>query len=406
MPDDASAPAHRPGQTPPLWDIWCRVIDNHGDLGVCWRLACGLAARGCRVRLFVDDARALAWMAAPGQAQAQLQARIQVLDWQASGPWPDAGDVVIEAFGCDPPAAVVATMSQRPQPPTWLNLEYLSAESYVERSHRLPSPQPGGLTKWFFYPGFTPRTGGLLREDGLIARRQAFDAPAWLARRGWAPAPGERVVSLFCYDNPALPELMQQLASQPTLLLATPGPAQRGLQALSPLAEGLPRALPAGLRVLALPWLTQTDFDQLLWACDLNFVRGEDSLVRALWAGQPFVWQLYPQHDGAHAGKLQAFLRCLQAGSEVEALFMAWNGFGPGGLPPLPSLQDPGEGQAVRGLDQGSSWLASCHALRARLATQQDLVTQLLAFVAEREAARTPPVPRAPQACQTPQGPC
>ncbi|HEY0886111.1 MAG TPA: elongation factor P maturation arginine rhamnosyltransferase EarP, partial [Ramlibacter sp.] len=21
-----------------LWDIFCKVIDNHGDIGVCWRL--------------------------------------------------------------------------------------------------------------------------------------------------------------------------------------------------------------------------------------------------------------------------------------------------------------------------------------------------------------------------------
>ena len=31
-----------------LWDLFCRVIDNHGDLGVCWRLARDLAARGER----------------------------------------------------------------------------------------------------------------------------------------------------------------------------------------------------------------------------------------------------------------------------------------------------------------------------------------------------------------------
>ena len=350
MPTDASAP-------PPTWDIWCRVIDNHGDLGVCWRLARGLAARGARVRLYVDDASALAWMAPAGEAG------VTVLPWHAHGPWPEAGDVVIEAFGCDPPAAVVAAMSQRERPPVWLNLEYLSAEPYVERSHRLPSPQPGGLTKWFFYPGFTSRTGGLLREAGLLAQRAAFDGDAWLARQGWARQPGERVVSLFCYDNPAVPGLLQRLAEQPTLLLTTPGPAQRALAAACQAGP-----LPAALRVLALPWLAQPDFDRLLWACDLNFVRGEDSLVRALWAGAPFVWHLYPQHDGAHAAKLQALLQQMQAPADVAAWVWAWNGLGrqPDVLPEWPA--NPG-------------WLLACQAWQQQLAAQDDLVTQLLAFV-------------------------
>ncbi len=159
-----------------LWDVYCRVIDNLGDAGVCWRLAVNLAERGQRVRLFIDDPAPLAFMAplhghgTPG---------VEVRAWPRSGPGPgddaEPGDVVIEAFGCDLPPATVAAMARRPAAPVWLNLEYLSGEAYVERSHGLPSPQPNGLRKWFFYPGFTPRTGGLLRERGLDERQQAFD---------------------------------------------------------------------------------------------------------------------------------------------------------------------------------------------------------------------------------------
>jgi uncharacterized repeat protein (TIGR03837 family) len=352
--------AHPAPAQPATWDIWCRVIDNHGDLGVCWRLARGLADRGLRVRLFVDDATALVWMAPDGAAG------VTVWPWSEQGPWPEAGDVVMEAFGCDPPDAVVAAMSQHAQPPVWLNLEYLSAEPYVERSHRLPSPQRGGLTKWFFYPGFTARTGGLLREPGLLARRAVFDGAAWLAQQGWARRPDERVVSLFCYDNPAMPALLQRLAEQPTLLLATPGPAQRALAAARQAGPW-----PARLRVQALPWLAQPAYDHLLWACDLNFVRGEDSLVRALWAGAPFVWHIYPQHDVAHAAKLQALLQQMQAPADVATWIQAWNGLGPrpGALPPWPD---------------GPLWQRACDAWQAQLSTQDDLVTQLMAFVHSR----------------------
>ena len=90
-----------------LWDVFCRVIDNHGDLGVCWRLAADLASRGEAVRLWVDDPQALAWMAPEGAPG------VQVLPWRDPGPWEQPGDVVVEAFGCDPPGLFVQRMAQR-----------------------------------------------------------------------------------------------------------------------------------------------------------------------------------------------------------------------------------------------------------------------------------------------------
>ncbi|MBI3349816.1 MAG: elongation factor P maturation arginine rhamnosyltransferase EarP [Burkholderiales bacterium] len=331
-----------------LWDLFCRVIDNHGDLGVCWRLARDLVARGHGVRLWLDDATALAWMAPEHPAGIAVHA------------WPDGdvavqpGDVVVEAFGCELPPAFVARMAARQPAPRWINLEYLSAETYVERSHGLASPQfsgPGaGLTKHFFYPGFTPRTGGLLREPGLLEKAETSDGPGWLARHGWAPRPGERVVSLFAYANAKLPALLEELATQPTLLLASPGPLQARITERP------------GLRFIPLPYLRQDDYDRLLWACDLNFVRGEDSFVRAQWAGKPFVWQIYPQDDGAHAAKLEAFMAAARLPKHWAAFWRGWNG-----VAPLPALLVPDA-------DRVLAW-------RAELAAQPDLVSQLVSFV-------------------------
>jgi len=338
-----------------LWDLFCRVVDNFGDVGVCWRLGADLAARGQRVRLWVDDPAPLAWMAPAGCRG------VEVVHWAEPAAALAPGDVVIEAFGCHPPPEFVDRMARREPPPLWLNLEYLSAEPFVERNHGLPSPQPNGSTKWFFYPGFSAGTGGLLREPGLLAARAAFDRDAWLAPRGLARRAGERVVTLFCYDNPALPALLQALAGAPTLLLLTPGHAQRQVHALP---------LPAGVRTLDLPWLSQVDFDRLLWCGDFNLVRGEDSLVRAIWAGSPFLWQLYPQHDGAHGPKLEAFVDALGALAPapltlaLRALARRWNGLegGPLALPPLPL------------------WASAVRAWRDRLAARADLTTQLLEF--------------------------
>ena len=134
------------------WDVFCRVIDNFGDIGVCWRLATQLAGQGQRVRLWVDDASALAWMAPQGCPGVELR------DWHAPPPGAQEAptDVMVEAFGCEIAPEFIASAayqaSVRGQKPVWINLEYLSAERYVERNHRLPSLLSSGpaqgWTRW------------------------------------------------------------------------------------------------------------------------------------------------------------------------------------------------------------------------------------------------------------------
>jgi len=185
-----------------------------------------------------------------------------------------------------------------------------------------------------------------------------------LARRG-----DEQLVSLFCYDNAALPDLLNRCAGRPTLLLATAGHAAAQVSRL--LGPGLQRG---ALRAVLLPWLSQTDYDHLLWSCDLNFVRGEDSFVRAMWAGRPFVWQAYPQQDGAHAAKIDAFLdRFLATADSALAAplrhgWHAWNGL----VAPTDRLP----------LDL-PAWAPAALAWRDHLLAQADLSTQLIGAVSE-----------------------
>jgi uncharacterized repeat protein (TIGR03837 family) len=288
-----------------------------------------------------------------------------------------AGDVLVEAFGCEVAPEFIALHAQRAmnggEKPAWINLEYLSAQAYVERSHGLPSPimsGPGtGLTRHFFYPGFTPRTGGLLREPDLLQRQAGFDRAAWLRQHGIDWLPGEQLISLFCYEPKALPQLLEQLAAQPvpTRLLVTPGRAGAAVRAA---AEEKARLQPSwnGRKALAiayLPLFDQIDFDHLLWSCDLNFVRGEDSLVRALWAGKPLAWQIYPQHDDAHHGKLEAFLDAIEAPPSLRQFHRTWNDVDQGLLGPL----------------QLQVWGDAIQSARERLLQQKDLVSQLLEFV-------------------------
>ncbi len=395
-----------------LWDVFCRVIDNFGDIGVCWRLSADLAARGHQVRLWVDDACALGWMApqvtwATGASGCDIgtgHPGISVHRWadaERTELLPEPGDVVIEAFGCDPPEAFLRRMN-RPAPPAWVNLEYLSAEDYVERSHGLQSPvfngPAAGLRKHFFYPGFTQRTGGLLREADLAERQGAFDDEArlaWLGRLGVPATANCRLVSVFCYATAPLGDWLNALAdealshSTSTRILLTPGHATqlaRSWQATSSSARQ------KALILHELPALPQPEFDRLLWACHLNIVRGEDSAVRALWAGKPHIWHIYPQDDGVHADKLDAFLDHwlkdaqgpLSAG--VRAAWRHFNRLPPGccdnGLSGPSTGEFPPPPPLPEWRQADSDWARASQAARQRAWSQTDLVTQLQAFVA------------------------
>lgn len=327
------------------WDIFCRVVDNFGDIGVSWRLARSLSVdHGQQVRLFVDDWSTLRRLlpAAPMDAVPWMVEGVSVLPWALAEIGPSVAEVVIEAFGCHLPPAYLAAMREAARPPQWINLEYLSAEDWIEDCHGLPSPDPAtGLAKRFFFPGFTEGSGGLIREPGVLARRDAVQGSQgraqWLAEY---PAPADvaqaRWISLFAYDNPAL---VRRLAdwrdgASPVALWVPDGRALRSVSGWLggvPLVPGQSRQAGA-LTVCALPFLPMDDYDRLLALCEVNFVRGEDSFVRAQWAARPFVWQAYPQAEGAHLAKLEAFLARYCDGLDTAAagalrrLWADWNG--------------------------------------------------------------------------------
>ena len=245
----------------------------------------------------------------------QSVAGVEIRHWQKPLPPLIPHALVIEAFACRLPEAFLQSMVG--QPLLWLNLEYLSAEAWVAGCHGLSSPHPRlALTQRFFFPGFTPDSGGLLREADLLTRRDAFQANAEAQMRFWhalgvPETTGELKVSLFSYETPALDSLLRgwQAGPQPLRLLVPEGRALVAIAASLgvPLKPGQPWQRGA-LTIQALPFTEQDSYDQLLWACDINIVRGEDSLLRALWAGRPLLWHIYPQDEGAHWPKLQAML--------------------------------------------------------------------------------------------------
>jgi uncharacterized repeat protein (TIGR03837 family) len=381
------------------WDIFCNVVDNFGDIGVCWRLACNLASRGIWVRLWVDDVSPLAWMAPHGHPS------VEVIDCKNGLPNDQdhvLGDVLVDTFDCKFAINLIAIQAvntlataengtvfeknKQKSPPVWLNLEYLTAESFAERAHTLPyvhrSGAAQGWTQRYFYPGFNERTGGLLIETDLFERQKTFDRATWLNQvldsNQLSFSESTTYISLFCYEPTALEALIDQLATResPTCLLVTAGRATAAVKILLEHKKHQNSAylLPEQLSILYIPQLTQTDFDHLLWSCDLNFVRGEDSLVRAIWAAKPFIWQIYPQHDGAHHAKLDAFLAMMDAPESLKTAHIAWNASAleleiDPHMPRFPSLDL-------------LNWAQSAENLSNKLRLQADLASNLIAFTA------------------------
>ncbi|MGN0918218.1 MAG: elongation factor P maturation arginine rhamnosyltransferase EarP, partial [Oxalobacter sp.] len=288
-------------------DLFCEVIDNYGDAGVCWRLARQLASEWhCHVRLWIDRLLILQkiYPAIDAGLERQTANQVEICLWKQDMAPADVGqvpDVVIEGFGTRLPDVYLNQMAAKAVKPVWINLEYLSAESWVDSMHLMPSLYPRlPLTKYFYFPGFTAKTGGLIRERGLVEKVAAFqsdrkNAVQFLSSLGIACQEEQFIVSLFCYPTAPVLQLLETLqqSDEPVLCLIPEGTAS---QAVEQFIHGQPRGgtcfQRGALTVQIIPIIEQSRYDRLLWSSDLNFVRGEDSFVRAQWAGKPFVWQI------------------------------------------------------------------------------------------------------------------
>ncbi|HAW92140.1 TPA: elongation factor P maturation arginine rhamnosyltransferase EarP [Candidatus Azambacteria bacterium] len=331
-----------------IWRIFCSVVDNFGDIGICWRISRQLVAEhGLRVQLWVDDLTSFQRICPQIKPELARQSVLGVeicywppatefaVDWQQLAP----ATVVVEALACTIPVAYKQHMASQQPPPLWINLEYLSAESWVEGCHGLNSPQPDlAVHKYFFFPGFTELTGGLLYEQGLVQQLSSFNASDQAQTEFWQQIGIDHTdfqlkVSMFAYSHVHIYELLQQWQQHPAKVLCVIPHGDLATE----LAAQYPELLSGNvvqfdnLSLKVIPFLAQPDYDLLLAVCDVNFVRGEDSIIRAHWAGKPFVWQIYRQQENTHLLKLQAFLDryCRQMPEQlskpVQQFYLAWN---------------------------------------------------------------------------------
>ena len=336
------------------WDIFCKVVDNFGDIGVCWRLAEQLAhEHGLQVRLFVDDVQVASKIirTIDFNKTSQIIDNIEIVIWNEAAVFDVSADVVIEAFACELPQKYLDLMTPET---VWVNLEYLSAEPWVADFHGKHS-LINHKKRHFFFPGFNENTGGLIREKNAVRTNQkwipatnphlnplpegeeatALPPSGRKLDRGLAHLTVDKQtfnISLFCYEHAALQALFHAAAGgmQKTTIYA---PLTNSIQKIAPFfdLENLKVGdilMKDQLTLQVLPFLSQAEYDELLWRCDLNFVRGEDSWVRAIWAGKPFIWQPYVQNEGAHIVKLNAFLDVFYADLSADKKMMVCEAHG------------------------------------------------------------------------------
>lgn len=380
---------------PARFHVFCRIVDNFGDAGVALRLSRQLAGEHAGdVTLWIDDVARLARISGLDALRPdQRYEGVRVRALSAMPPPDDTAlpDVVVETFGCGLPETYLDAMERASRQPVWVNLEYLSAEPGVDTLHALPSPHPKrALRRWFLFPGFTPSTGGLLRERDLFARRDRYQTGSLARAEPWtslgfpAPPRDALTVSLFCYDNEALPALLRAWSEDdaPIACIVPEGVATSALERF--LGGNLPRPrrirTVGALTLAVVPFVDQHAFDRRLWASDFNIVRGEDSFLRAQWAAKPFVWHIYPQAERAHVAKLAAFLDRYMQGLEAAVavpLRNFWNAFNEADASATAAAWGPLRA-ALPGLR--SHAVAWADALRA----QPDLSTQLIDFAGNR----------------------
>ena len=320
-------------QDPQYWDIFCKIIDNYGDIGVCWRLCQQLVNdHNIQVRLFIDEfttAKKIIPQLDTNSAQQHIQ-NVIICSWPTAETIP--AKVVIETFSCTLPDIYLDQMAQ--QQSIWINLEYLSAETWVGDFHAKPSPHPTlKITRHFFFPGFKNDTGGLLREKNLITERDKFLNSTIAQSNFWQSLGVQNddrsiKISLFCYPQANIKQLVLALLqnNQPSTILF---PFSGTIASLSHIFADFKQLdantlVKQNVTVRLVPFLSQSNYDRLLWACDLNFVRGEDSWIRAIWASKPFVWQPYIQTEETHLKKMRAFLDAYShnAPEEIQSLLL------------------------------------------------------------------------------------
>lgn len=313
-----------------MLDIFCNVIDNFGDIGFSLRLARDLTLHDLTICLYCDNIQTVKKIANKSDL---LNPRLSIIPWPESASSYTPSDTVIEAFSCRLPHEISKKIKNNKS--LVIQLDYLTAEKFAEDCHGLSSSSDGSRS-FSYFPGFTDKTGGIICEDSF--RNKIQNTKTIIPSSSCS-------ISLFCYKTANLEPILKWLSKSKMTFIFN-------------VFEGQPWQLISNIfgkdykfqntiqdgkfSFRYTPMSDQISYDTALLNHNLNFVRGEDSIVRAMLSGRPFIWNIYPQDAGTHIKKLNSFFDFAKnvCGSDlvepVRCLNLIYNGHGK-----TSSLDDP-----------------------------------------------------------------
>ncbi|MCL2689410.1 MAG: elongation factor P maturation arginine rhamnosyltransferase EarP [Chitinispirillia bacterium] len=323
-------------------DIFCNCIDNFGDAGVVYRFAKEFNVKHpqCRIRVFIDSKETLQTIVKEIDPNQLIQEHESItyistlaLREELNN---DLGvaDIMVEAFACHIPEPLLELAYDKSK--LIINLEYLSAENWVDDYHLKESLLGrGSVRKFFFMPGFRKTTGGLILNSRLksMLADNNFDrfkvlnallSPFCNFHNVVDLQEDELIGTVFTYKR-GFDSLLVDLAAlnhETTLLIFGEKSKESISASLNRLlgdqyCESGKKQYPQeyrykNIKLIYMPFIDQHSYDTLLCCTDFNIVRGEDSLARAVLSGKPFIWNAYIQDEKYQQVKVKALLETMR----------------------------------------------------------------------------------------------
>lgn len=302
-------------------DIFCEIIDNYGDIGVVYRTAKELQKifPKSKIRAFLNKLDEFKKI--NSQVLDLPSQNIDGIEYITFDYLRDnanellTAQVIIEAFGCQIPEEYMEIAYDNSE--LLINLEYLSAEDWIEDFHLQSSPLGRGkLKKVFFMPGFTEKSGGVIADSNYLERIQRVLENKEFYKKKYLSDIEDRenkiVGTLFSYEKNFTP-LLEDLKKldKDVVILAMGEKIQDSLRKILKnfSIEDFRNSLKYGkIEIRFLNFLNQEEYEELINIVDFNFVRGEDSFIRAVLTGKPYMWHIYCQEEYAHMDKIEGFL--------------------------------------------------------------------------------------------------
>ena len=296
-------------------DIFCQVIDNYGDVGVAYRLAREFKRvyPNKKLRFVINQTEELNLIRKSEDIEIILYKDISKIE--------NSADLIIESFGCEIPKKYMDKALKNSK--LIINLEYFSAEKWVDDFHLQESFLGGNLKKYFFIPGLSEKSGGILLDNEFLERKKKVEAnKEYYLEKFGIKEKYDLIGSVFSYEKnfDSLIEELKKLGKKIILLILSEKTQKNFIKYFDN------NNYYDKIKFVKLPFFTYNKYEELLALCDFNLVRGEDSFVRALLLGKPFLWHIYPQDENTHIEKLESFLeKYCSNNKELKQTFINYN---------------------------------------------------------------------------------